>query len=58
MDHISDPHVYEEYMKFVERIKKEKPEAYQQLLDGTIGEDDAIELAEYIRNAFQTKEEK
>ena len=58
MRKISDPKVYKEYMEFEARIKKEKPEVYQQLLDGTIGVDDAKELAEYIRKAFQTTEEK
>ncbi len=57
MAKISDPQIYKDYMEFVERIKKERPEVYQQLLDDTIGVDDAKELADYIRKVFQTTEE-
>ncbi len=50
----------ETYRILVEKIKKEKPEAYKQLLNGTISVDDAsklAKLAKYIRRAT-TKEEK
>ena len=34
--------------EFANKIKKEKPELYQQLIDGTIGADGARKLAKYI----------